>query len=106
MIKLHTQQGDCILEIVKEIPKTAKKLKLNGNLIVLKGEGVNTHEIVDCDNIQAYEDNGVLYLKVSKKVDLIHQEHGKTILEPNRIYKRIIEREFDYEGMEARNTRD
>ncbi len=106
MIKLYTQQGDCILEIVKEIPKTAKRIELSGSLIVLKGEGVNTHEITDVSNIKAYEENGVLYLETNESVTLIHQEHGNTVLEPNKIYRRIIEREFDYELMEARNTRD
>lgn len=106
MIKLHTQQGDCILEIVTEIPKEAKKVKLSDSLIVLKGEGVNTHEITDTANIEAYEDNGVLYLKTNKKTTLVHQEHGKTVLEPNKIYRRRIEREFNYESQEARETRD
>ena len=31
---------------------------------------------------------------------------GTQTLEPNKIYKRIIEREFNYEQMEARNVRD
>ncbi len=106
MIKLHTQQGDCILEIVNEIPNTAKKIKLTEKLIVLKGEGANTHEITDCSGLEAYEDNGVLYLKTSKTKTLVHQEHGKEILAPNKIYRRRIEREFDYESMEARNTQD
>ena len=106
MIKLHTQQGDCIIEVVTSIPKEAKKIKVSGSLIVLKGEGVNTHEITDCSGIEAYEVNGILYLKTNKEVSLIHSEHGTTKLKPNRIYKRIIEREFNYEDMEAQNTRD
>jgi hypothetical protein len=107
MIKLHTQQGDCILEIVSAIPKSAKKIQLgSGSFIVLRGEGVNTHEITDCSGIEAYEENGVLYLKTNKEVKLVHSEHGTTTLKPNKIYKRIIEREFNYEDMEARNTRD
>lgn len=106
MIKLYTQQGDCILEEVLKIPKTAKKIKLSTSLIVLKGEGVNTHEITDTQNIEAYEENGTLYLKTNKEVSLIHQEHGMKTLEPNKIYKRIVEREWNYEDMEARNTKD
>ena len=38
MIKLHTQQGDCILEEVVELPRSAKKIKSSGVLVVLKGE--------------------------------------------------------------------
>jgi len=106
MIKLHTQQGDCILEVVNIIPKEAKKIKLSGAFIVLKGEGSNTHEITETDYIEAYQEGETLYLKTKKPVEIIHQEHGKTTLEPNKIYKRIIEREFDYESMESRQTRD
>jgi hypothetical protein len=106
MIKLHTQQGDCVLEIVTEIPRQAKKIELTKSFIVLKGEGVNAHTIEDCSGVEVYEVEGVLYLKTKKLVELTHQEHGKTKLEPNKIYRRVIEREFDYEGMEARNTRD
>ncbi len=106
MIKLHTQQGDCILEVVNSVPKEAKKIKLDNVLVVLRGEGVNTHEITDCKGISAYEIDGILYLKTNKKVSLIHQEHGTTTLAPNKIYKRVIEREFNYESMEAQQTRD
>ena len=52
------------------------------------------------------EYKGILYLKTKKSVSLIHQEHGTTPLAPKKIYKRIIEREFNYEDMEARQTRD
>lgn len=106
MIKLHAQQGDCLLEVVNSIPKEAKKIKLNSTFIVLKGEGVNTHEITDCSGIEIYEVSGTLYLKTNKKTSLVHSEHGTTTLEPNKIYKRVIEREFNYEDMEARNTQD
>jgi len=106
MIKLHTQQGDCILEVVSEIPESAKEIKAKGNFILLKGEGVNTHEITNAEEVKIFEDNGTLYLKSSKSIELIHSEHGKMVLEPNKIYRRRIEREFDYESMEARNTQD
>lgn len=106
MEKIFAQQGDCVLEIVKEVPEKAKQIKLNGSFVVLRGEGTNTHEITDCSGIEAYELNGTLYLKTSKETKLIHPEHGTTTLKPNKIYKRVIEREFDYESMEARNTQD
>jgi hypothetical protein len=107
MDKIFCQQGDLtLLEVISNIPKTAKKIKLGNTFIVLKGEGVNTHAIEDCSGIEVYEESGTLYLKTNKSVDLIHQEHGKTTLEPNKIYKRVIEREFDYESNEARQTRD
>ena len=102
MGKLIIQQGDCILEKVSEIPESAKKFKFTG--VVLKGEGVNTHEIA-VSGVETYEQDGVLYLKIDKKTSLVHQEHGTQVVLPG-IYKRIIEREFSYEDEEARNVRD
>ena len=91
---------------VVELPRSAKKIKSSGVLVVLKGEGSNTHEIREADAVEVYEKNGVLYLKTLKPVEIVHQEHGKTTLEPNKIYRRIIEREWDYESEEARKTQD
>ena len=106
MIKLYTQQGDCVLEIVKLVPKEAKRIKVINKLVVLKGEGVNVHEITDVSGLEVYEQGDVMYLKTDKEVVLVHSEHGRTVLAPNKIYRRRIEREFDYERMEARQTRD
>jgi hypothetical protein len=96
------QQGDCILEYVDSLPEKAKKIKFDG--IVLKGEGVNTHAI-DPKSVMAYELNGELYLSLTRKTEIIHEEHGTTVLSPG-IVRRYIEREWDYEQMEAQNTRD
>jgi hypothetical protein len=109
MIKLHTQQGDCILEIVSMIPPRAKRIKIGKTFTVLKGEGVNVHEITNTEGLEGYELDGVLYLKADTKKEIKHSEHSKdrrTELLPNKIYRRRIEREFSYEDMEARNTRD
>lgn len=97
------QQGDCILEYVAKLPKEAKKVAFNG--IVLKGEGVNTHELTDLSTVETYEVDGALYLSLSASNTLKHQEHGVETLTPG-IIKRRIEREWDYESEEVRNTRD
>lgn len=102
MDKIVVQQGDCILVKAVAIPKGAKKVKFNG--VVLKGEGVNTHEVA-VEDVEVYEKEGVLYLQVNKETEIVHQEHGKQVLAPG-IYKRVIEREYDYESEEARETRD
>lgn len=101
MEKVTVQQGDCIL-VQAKIPATAKRIPFTG--IVLKGEGVNTHEIAQ-EDVETYEDNGVLYLRVLRETELVHQEHGTETLLPGT-YRRQIEREYDYETEEARETRD
>jgi hypothetical protein len=107
MEKARNQHGDVILKVVAEIPDGAKRLKVSGVFVVEKGEGVHTHIITDTDQVEAYEKDGVLYLKTGDKpVNLTHEEHGTQTLEPNKIYRKDIEQEFDYESNEARNTRD
>lgn len=109
MIKLHSQQGDCILEIVTEIPKNVKKIEIGKIFTVLKGEGVNAHQIFDTVGLEGYEEDGVLYLKTDRLKEIEHTEHSKkmkTELLPNKIYRRRIEREWNYEEQEARKTQD
>ncbi len=108
MEKIIVQQGDLILNEVKSIPKTAKRISTKGNFILLKGEGVNTHELSGdlSSAVDIYQEGETIYLKTREPVNLVHQEHGTQTLEPNKIYKRVIEREFNYEDMEARNTQD
>ena len=110
MQKILVQQGDCIIRACGEIPEEAKRVKLQGNVfVVLKGEGVNTHELqsqtleADCE---IYQKEDTLYLKIKNDVPLVHQEHGTNILRGGLLGEIIIEREFDYERMEARNTQD
>ena len=104
-MKRDIQQGDLILEVINAIPTTAKKMKVENNFVILKGEGVNTHELVGTD-FEVYQDGETIYLKTNKEIKLKHEEHGTQTIAPNKIYKRVIEREFDYEQMESRQTRD
>lgn len=108
-MKVSNQHGDLILKTVNVIPKTAKKIELeNNSFVVEKGEGVHTHCLVAdklTDNVDIYQDGETLFLSVKKLTELRHEEHGTQVLEPG-IYRKVIEREFDYESMEARQTRD
>jgi hypothetical protein len=100
-MKIMYQQGDCIIVAVQNIPETAKLIKTK---IVEKGEGMNTHVIEgDCE---IYMDRDVMYLKVGNGASLKHEEHGTQVLEPNTVYKKVNEREWDYESEEARKVID
>lgn len=108
MKKLVHQHGDLILEVVNKIPASAKLVK-DFDGIVLKGEGVNTHTL-NPKNVVTYMDHdGTLYFRIKKETELNHQEHGKQVvktLEKEKVYKRVIEREWNAEQEEARQTRD
>ena len=101
MEKVVVQQGDLILEVAK-IPKEAKKVSSTSGHTLLRGEGVNTHDLLG--DFAVYEHEGTIYLD-AQNVKLAHDEHGTTTI-PKKTYRRVIEREFDYEEMEARETRD
>lgn len=102
MKKVLAQQGDLIL-VIDELPKNVKEIKTGGRFVALRGEGVNTHEVIG--TFSAYEDaGGTLWLKIDD-AKVIHDEHGTTLL-PAETIRRVIEREFDYNEMEARNVED
>ena len=102
MKAVKVQQGDLLL-VVDELPRDAKKINTGARFTALRGEGVNTHDVVG--SFSAYEDaDGTLFLVV-ENAKLIHAEHGTETL-PSGTFRRVIEREFDYEAMEARKVED
>jgi len=102
MKKVTVQQGDLLL-VADDLPSDAKKISGGKNFTLLRGEGTNTHDVVG--SFAAYEDeNGTLFLVVDD-AKLIHAEHGTETL-PRGTFRRVIEREFDYEEMEARKVED
>ena len=102
MKPVTVQQGDLLL-VADELPSEVKKINTGKSFTVLRGEGVNTHDVVG--SFSAYEDaDGTLFL-VIKNANLVHAEHGTETL-PSGTFRRVIEREFDYEEMEARKVED
>ena len=99
---IRVQQGDLLL-VADKLPDAAKKINTGARFTALRGEGVNTHDVVGA--FSAYEDaDGTLFLVV-ENAKLIHAEHGTETL-PSGTFRRVIEREFDYEAMEARKVED
>ena len=99
---IRVQQGDLLL-VADKLPGAAKKINTGARFTALRGEGVNTHDVVG--SFSAYEDaDGTLFLVV-ENAKLTHAEHGTETL-PRGTFRRVIEREFDYEAMEARKVED
>jgi len=103
MKAVRVQQGDLLL-VADKLPAEVKKINTDGaRFTALRGEGVNTHDVVG--SFSAYENaDGTLFLVV-ENAKLIHAEHGTETL-PVGTFRRVIEREFDYEEMEARKVED
>ena len=102
MKPVTVQQGDLLL-VADELPSEVKKINTGATFTALRGEGVNTHDVVG--SFSAYEDaDGTLFL-VIKNANLVHAEHGTETL-PSGTFRRVIEREFDYDAMEGRKVED
>ena len=102
MKPVTVQQGDLLL-VADELPPEVKKISTGARFTALRGEGVNTHDVVG--SFTAYEDgDGTLFLVV-KNAKLVHVEHGTETL-PRGTFRRVIEREFDYDEMEGRRVED
>ena len=103
MKKVYSIHGDVTIVRINKLPKGIKKINYTPGFILERGEGVHTHIIKDECSI--YEKDGIVYLQVNNGIRLDHEEHGVQILEPG-IYRKEMERNFDYEAMEARKVID
>ena len=102
MKAVKVQQGDLLL-VVDELPTDAQKINTGARFTALRGEGVNTHDVIGA--FSAYEDkDGTLFLVIDD-AKIVHAEHGTETL-PRGTFRRVIEREFDYEEMEGRRVED
>ena len=103
MEKIYLIHGDLTFIRVDSIPTAANRIPFKSGFVLEHGESGHTHTIES--ECEIYEDNGSMFLKVSHPIQINHEEHGLQTLEPG-IYRKDLEQEFDYEAMEARNTRD
>jgi hypothetical protein len=104
-MKIANQHGDLLLEVVDSIPEDAKCLSVKNGFVIERGEGVHTHVFPEVEGIEVYEKDGQIYVRVNKETQLDHEEHGRQTVKPG-IYRKCIERVFDYESMEARKVID
>lgn len=104
MDRIENQHGDLLL-VVSEIPEGAKRVKVNPGFVLERGEGVHTHIFPDVQGIEVFEKDGETYVRVSKPTKLDHEEHGIQTVKPG-VYKKRIERVWDYESEEARKVID
>lgn len=105
MKKIVNQHGDLLLEKVSEIPSDVTRVDVQPGYVLERGEGIHTHIFPDVQGIEVFEKNGEIYVRVTKPTELDHEEHGRQTVKPG-IYKKRIERVFDYNEMEARRVVD
>jgi len=93
---MQIQQGDVNIESVNEIPQGAKKVNpTKRGYILAEGEATgHAHRIEDVEGVDMYESNGMFYFKVSRRVQLMHEEHNVISINPG-IYKSWGVLEYD-----------
>lgn len=88
------QQGDCILVSVSSIPTDSKKINPSARGFIL-AEGEHTghaHVIEATPDVEMYEKDGTLYLKVVTKSTVTHEEHGPQVVAPGTYeIRRVVE---------------
>jgi len=97
MDKITHQHGDVILVKIDKLPDNAKETEVKNSFVVEKGEGIHTHVIHDTKHLKVFMSNEEMYLKVLKDLKIDHEEHGVQTITPG-IYKKKIERQYDYEN--------
>lgn len=108
------QQGDVILKRVDGIPTGAKKVKVeNGRIVVALGEATGHSHVIDMvPGVEAFEKDGILYLKADAPTTIKHVNPDGSQAEHNPIeigtgvWKRGIVREFDAFSEEVRRVQD
>jgi hypothetical protein len=106
MNKIVNQHGDLLFMECSKLPKDVKEISVSPGYVLERGEGVHTHVLDDVEGVSVYEGkDGEIYVNVSKDVTINHEEHGKQTLKPG-IYKKSIERVWDYESEEMRRVID
>lgn len=105
MNKIVNQHGDLLLGTVSEIPDGAILINAKDGYVIERGEGVHTHIFPDVREIEVYEKDGQIYVRINKQTELDHEEHGRQTVKRG-ILKKFLERVFDYEQMEARKVVD
>lgn len=99
------RQGDVLLVLVASVPKSAKRQKTQGQIILAHGEVTGHAHTVDAGRatLSVDAEGGVTYLTVTELTEVMHQEHAAIALPPGT-YKVVRQREYTPEAI--RNVAD
>lgn len=102
---MQMRQGDILFEAANAVPKGAKKVSATTRYIIAEGEATGHHHSVVCaPDVEMYEHEGTLYLRVSREgVQVEHQEHAPITL-PQGTFR--VRRQREYTPETIRNVMD
>ena len=94
-MKKFMRHGDVNLHEVSQL--MGRKIETNGKYTLAKGEATGSiHEISvkNPDNLEVYEHEGTIFLKVMEPAEVTHTHDHETIILQPGIYKQFSEREL------------
>lgn len=99
------RQGDVFIAPATLPTSGLKPKSLDGKRLILAyGEVTgHAHAILEVEDVEAYEKDGITYLRVKAPVSLVHEEHTAQTLTPGD-YQITIQREYTPEAI--RNVQD
>ena len=99
------QQGDVIIRSIVKIPEGVNRVsKTARGFILAEGEATGHAHVIE-DDIEMYEKDGVLFIKVDTPITVRHEEHDQISLSKG-IYEIGFVREYDFSNEEIRRIRD
>jgi len=96
------RQGDVFVH-ASTLPNSGlTKKALDGKRLVLAyGEVTgHAHAILEVEDVEAYEKDGITYLRVKSPVTLCHEEHSAQVIPPGD-YEVTIQREYHPESIRS-----
>jgi hypothetical protein len=99
------QHGDVNLQRIASVPDGAKKVEReNGRYVLMRGETTGHAHTIE-DEIELFENDGVLYMRNASDVEVTHEEH-KTLEVPAGIWEVTPTHEYDHFAEAARKVMD
>lgn len=103
-MNIQLRQGDVFVQAISSVPLGAARKEVTGRLVLAFGEQTgHAHAILEIQDVEAYEKDGVTYLRVKEPVTLRHEEHTELTI-PRGDYRVAIQREYTPEAI--RNVQD
>ena len=105
---MNTRQGyghgDVVIRPVTAIPDGAT---VTARRVLAEGEMTgHAHRLLDDSDVEVYEREGTLYLRVGPRgAQITHEEHGVRTIDPGT-YRVGKQAEYDHFAEEAREVRD
>ena len=99
------QQGDVIIRSIVKIPEGVNRVsKTARGFILAEGEATGHAHVIE-DDIEMYEKEGVLFIKIEKSVTVEHEEHKPIRLEKGN-YEIGYVREYNFYKEDPRRVKD